>query len=71
VVAGVARAVAKAVAKVVAKAMARAVTVIGGVGSGGCIGSWDGSGGMVQANVGQKRLKRNILRCFFHRSYAN
>jgi hypothetical protein len=21
--------------------------------------------GMVQANVGQKRLKRNILRCFF------
>ncbi len=27
--------------------------------------------GMVQANVGQKRLKRNILICFFHRSYAN
>ena len=27
--------------------------------------------GMVQANVGQKRLKCNILRRFFHRSYAN
>ncbi len=27
--------------------------------------------GMVQANVGQKRLKGNILRRFFHRSYAN
>jgi hypothetical protein len=25
---------------------------------------------MVQANVGQKRLKRNILRCFSYRSYA-
>ena len=27
--------------------------------------------GMVQANVGQKRLKSYILRRFFHRSYAN
>jgi hypothetical protein len=27
--------------------------------------------GMVQANVGQKRLKRNILRRFFYRSCAS